>query len=67
MNTVPKNESPKANKKKIQWQPLLMEMGKGFLIGASMSLGGIVVDRSFASLRRDRTLTLIPGGNQKAG
>ena len=67
MNTAPKLESTKAIKKKFPWQPLLVEMAKGLLIGASMSLGGIMVDRAFAPRTGNRNLTLIPGGSQKAG
>jgi hypothetical protein len=58
-------------KSKFQWQPFLMDLGievaKGLLVGASMSVGRIAVDRAFAPKVSNKSLALIPGGNQKVG
>ena len=58
-------------KKKFEWQPFLVELGievsKGLLVGASMAAGRIAVDRAFTPKVSNKSLTLIPGGNQKVG
>ncbi len=70
MDRSEKTDQTKAKfKRKKEYQKLLLDLGievsKGLLVGASMSLGRIAVDRAFAPTVSNKILTLIPGGNQK--
>ena len=71
MEKTEKAESTKSTfkKKSFDWKPFLIDLGievsKGLLVGASMSVGRIAVDRAFAPKVSNKSLTLIPGGTQK--
>ena len=73
MEKPEKAESVKSTlkKKSFDWESFLVGLGievsKGLLVGASMSLGKIAVDRAFAPKVSDRHLTLIQGDNRKIG
>jgi len=73
MEKLEKNESNKSSfkKKTFDWESFLIELGievsKGLLVGASMSVGRITVDRMLAPKISEKGLALIPGGNQKVG
>ncbi len=69
--TTKESEKVTFKKKKFDWEKhlveLTIEISKGLLVGASMSLGRIAVDRAFAPKVSNKSLTLIPGGSQKVG
>ncbi len=72
MDKFEKAESTKSTfkKKSFDWKPFLIDLGievsKGLLVGASMSVGRIAIDRTFAPKVSNKSMVLIPGGNQKA-
>lgn len=58
-------------KKSFDWEEYLISLGieisKGILVGASMSVGRIAIERVLAPKIPSKSLSLIAGGNQKVG